>query len=323
MATLQLPPPLLSQEQTWADQSDLNTLFAPKATACSEPIYAANNNYGFSRCLKHFAGLPASEPIYGVVPHGASDYRGPEGTLVAPVQELSPSIPCILASSEDCAQAFRNSGKQQVVTIGLASLYALLCIQQHEPPPAREGSLFMRIHGTAACRLEADDAALIAQLKRLPQSYHPIRVCAHWNDWHLGHYKLYNEAGFEVVGAGHLRDDLFIWRHWHLLNSHQRLITSGGGTHVWHAVQLGLPVELVQAPYRYDLAPSFQHSIWVDQALQNLMQAHFSTPLAAPNAQQKQLAEGFLGSRHLRTPEALKLILQQAQAIHQRTAAAR
>ena len=73
MATLQLPPPLLRQEQTWADQSDLNKLFAPKATACSEPIYAANNNYGFSRCLEHFAGLPASEPIYGVVPNGASD----------------------------------------------------------------------------------------------------------------------------------------------------------------------------------------------------------------------------------------------------------
>ena len=322
MATLQLPPPLFSQAQTWADQSDLNKLFAPKATACSEPIYGANNNYGFSRCRKHFAGLPPTQLIYSVVPHGASAYRGSEGTLVAPVQELSPKIPCILASTEACAQAFRNSGKQQVVTIGLASLYALLCIQQHEPPAAHEGSLFMRIHGTAACRLMADDASLIAQLKRLPQRYHPIRVCAHWNDWHLGHYKLYEEAGFEVVGAGHLRDDLFIWRHWHLLNSHQRLITSGGGTHVWHAVQLGLPVELVQAPYRYHVAPSFQQAIGADRALQELMQAHFNLNLEAPNAQQKQLAERRLGTRYLRTPEALKLILQQAQAIHQRTAAA-
>ena len=316
MATMQPPLPLLSQEQTWRDQDDLAQLFHPKPQACNEQIYTANSNYGFSRCLKHYAGQPAGEPIHAIVPHGASTYLSPDDQKRAPQQELNPAIPCILASSADCVEAFRNCGKQQVVPIGLASLYALRCITSNLVPPQRHGSLFFRIHGTAACRLIADDATLIQQLLELPDHFHPIHICAHWNDWHQGHYEPYIKAGFRIVGAGHLRDDLFIWRHWHLLNSHQRLITSGGGTHVWHAIQLGLPVHLIQSSYRYDVDPAFQNSINADQKLLQLMQQHFNDRTDQPTQTQRDLAERFLGTQFLRAPEQIAQLLQQARQIH-------
>ena len=122
-----------------------------------------------------------------------------DGRRQAPAQERIDAIPTVLTSSDACLEAFRNVEGKRVIPIGLASLYAIHCLDPAAPPPS--GSLFFRCHSTGVTQLKLDDDQLIRNLRGLPDRFHPIRICAYWRDWDLGEYEPFLSAGFQVVGA--------------------------------------------------------------------------------------------------------------------------
>ena len=138
-----------------------------------------------------------------------------------------------------CLEAFRNVEGKRVIPVGLASLYAIQCLEPTAQPPA--GSLFFRCHSTGVTQLKLDDDQLIRNLRGLPDRFHPIRICAYWRDWDLGEYEPFLAEGFQVVGAGPYTDPLFIWRHLHLLRSHRYVLSTGVSSHVFHACLMGRP----------------------------------------------------------------------------------
>ena len=188
----------ISLAQTWADQEDLKGLFQRRRQAHPDRIYTPNDNYGFGPCLRRFAGIASEESIHAIVPHG-HNYPLIDGRRQAPAQERIDAIPTVLTSSDACLEAFRNVEGKRVIPIGLASLYAIHCLDPAAPPPS--GSLFFRCHSTGVTQLKLDDDQLIRNLRGLPDRFHPIRICAYWRDWDLGEYEPFLAAGFRVVGA--------------------------------------------------------------------------------------------------------------------------
>ena len=300
------PTPPISLAQTWADQEDLKGLFERRRPAHPDRIYAPNDNYGFGPCLRRFAGIASEESIHAIVPHG-HNYPLIDGRRQAPAQERIDAIPTVLTSSDACLEAFRNVEGKRVIPIGLASLYAIQCLDPAAPPSS--GSLFFRCHSTGVTQLKLDDDQLIRNLRGLPDRFHPIRICAYWRDWDLGEYEPFLAAGFQVVGAGSHSDPLFIWRHLHLLQSHRHVLSTGVSSHVFHACLLGRPTLILPMPvHRVIHHQSFTWKIQTYQEM-NALRSRFQVERSEPSRDQIALSEWFLGSSYKRSPSELKQIL--------------
>ena len=300
------PTPPISPAQTWADQEDLKGLFQRRRPAHPDRVYPPNDNYGFGPCLRRFAGIAPEEPIHAIVPHG-HNYPLIDGRRQAPAQERIDAIPTVLASSAACLEAFRNVEGKRVIPVGLASLYAIQCLEPTAQPPA--GSLFFRCHSTGVTQLKLDDDQLIRNLRGLPDRFHPIRICAYWRDWDLGEYEPFLAEGFQVVGAGSHTDPLFIWRHLHLLRSHRYVLSTGVSSHVFHACLMGQPTLILPMPVQRVIR--HQSFAWKVQTYQEMhaLRSHFQVERSEPSRDQIALSEWFLGSSHQRSPAELKQIL--------------
>jgi len=97
-----VPPPLITAGETWTDQRSLTKLLEVRPPKDRDSVYRYNDKYGFSQCLRYAAGLEDATSVYGILPHGIIPYGREDRPAIAPSQELTDRIPCILASNDRC-----------------------------------------------------------------------------------------------------------------------------------------------------------------------------------------------------------------------------
>ena len=310
----EFPSPLITAGETWKDQGCLIKLLGARPPKVRDSVYRYNDKYGFSQCLRYVAGLEEATSVYGILPHGIIPYGREDRPAIAPSQEISNKIPCILASNDRCIEAFKNAGKIDIYPIGLTSLYAMACMQREQING--RGSLFFLSHSTPAFNDEVDDAAVIRWLKQLPSRYQPIRISAFPHDLLRGKYKPYEEAGFRVVCAGNAYDTKFIWRHLHLIRSHRYILSTGIGTHVFHATMCGKPVLIKEIEHKYVIKKrEFLNYVRAKQHFQRRAKA-YNLASDRPITQQIILARDQLGADHIVPPKTLRFILEKTKKVH-------
>ena len=310
----EFPSPLITAGETWKDQGCLIKLLGARPPKVRDSVYRYNDKYGFSQCLRYVAGLEEATSVYGILTHGIIPYGREDRPAIAPSQEISNKIPCILASNDRCIEAFKNAGKIDIYPIGLTSLYAMACMQREQING--RGSLFFLSHSTPAFNDEVDDAAVIRWLKQLPSRYQPIRISAFPHDLLRGKYKPYKEAGFRVVCAGNAYDPKFIWRHLHLIRSHRYIFSTGIGTHVFHATMCGKPVLIKEIEHKYTIKKrGFIAYVRAKQYFQRRIKI-YAAENEEPNAEQMKLARTQLGMQHMLPPSFLRDTLNKAGKIH-------
>ena len=119
--------------------------------------------------------------------------------------------------------------------------------------------------------------------------------------------------------AGTEYDEGFIWRHLHLIKSHRYILSTGMGTHIFHSVMCGKPTLVRKIDGNYTAKHrDFQKTI--SQAVGYLQLAnHFTQEGEEPNKKQVDLANEFLGTKHLASPETLRRFMELAKQIHERS----
>ena len=309
-----IPESLVSHKETWEAQNNLEALFRQRPRRKRDRVYPYNDKYGFGACIRHYAGLSEQKSLHGILPHGILPYGPLEQPAAAPKQELLAHIPCIFASNDRCKEAFWNAGKRFIFPIGLASNYAAASLIDEIRDS--KGSIFFRSHSTPAFTDTIDDHAIIHWLKDLPDQYKPIRISAFPHDWKRGAYKTYLDADFQLISAGNPYDPAFIWRHLHLIRSHRYTLSTGMGTHIFHATICGKPA-LIKSTHHDYLAHKSEFSDYLiaKDSFQNLCKHYFS-PSEEPTAKQIQLANEYLGSRYTLPPQDLRKILELAEILH-------
>ena len=313
-----VPPPLITAGETWTDQRSLTKLLEVRPPKVRDSVYKYNDKYGFSQCLRYVAGLEDETSVYGILPHGIIPYGREDCAAIAPSQELSDRIPCILASNDRCIEAFKNAGKTEIFPIGLTSLYAITCMQ-HEQINGK-GSLFFLSHSTPAFNDDVNDETVIQWLKQLPTRYQPIRISAFPHDLARGRYKPYEEAGFRIVCAGSTYDPKFIWRHLHLIRSHRYILSTGMGTHVFHATMCGKPVLIKPTKHTYKIKkPGFINYVRAKQYFQRHA-SEYHTESQEPKRRQIEIANLQLGRKYTLPPKKLRQSLEAAKIVHLQTA---
>ncbi len=112
-------------------------------------------------------------------------------------------------------KVFEKTGKV-VFAIGPFIHYAssLLSKKQIQSEKKRLGKsiLFFPAHSTPVIGMEFDINFLIKQIKKISKNYQTVRICLYWKDVLMGRDKVYKDAGFECVTAGHMLDPNFLPR---------------------------------------------------------------------------------------------------------------
>ena len=192
-------------------------------------IAAVNTFYGHDQVLKHYAGLPADQPLPAVIPHSPvpHPYYVWHG-------ESRPPVPAVLAYPAFRQRAFEWATNKLVVPA--ASPYAhvlrLSGPRGEYAGPDRVGTIFFPQHSTHHITVEEAWEQLADVLASVGEPYAPVTVCMYWRDVQLSRDAAFWQRGLQVVSAGHIFDPDFLFRFRTLCATHRYAAGSQFGTHV-------------------------------------------------------------------------------------------
>lgn len=257
-----------------------------------------NEFYGHRAVLGHYVGCTGeAPPIWGYLQHGWQSGAGfPER------YRFLPGFSLFVWSSTNAVQASTRS--RHVVAIGAPFLYLLRMTTSSEPVPhPHRGTIFYPFHTAPRQPVYGSHADLLADVKE--REHDPVTACLYWMDYDDETLRRqYEEQGFRVICHGHRSDPQFLWRQYHELISHRRVVTNRVATALWYGAATGREVEVYGS--RFGQAPGddgsdfdrFQRSRWPEL---------FDGPLGGDQA--RALAEGELGKENVRPPEELATLL--------------
>jgi hypothetical protein len=245
------------QAEVWAEQEELDRLISaghPNLWRENE-IFWPNRNYGFSTILKAHAGWELARPLPAVMPHGVRLEL--YGAKQAHPFDVHPQIRAALAYPAFVETAYAGTaGIDKVVGICSPFLYALAEFQRRFPETGlREGTVFFPRHSTAAKKVRSPYLAIAEALHGLPQNYHPVRVCVHWQDAVDGLAEFFRSQGFPVLCCGGLHDPRFLFRLLHFFSSCRYSCSQALTSNTFYSLAAGVETFLLDAPVEIIVDP--------------------------------------------------------------------
>lgn len=308
---------MISLEQTLNEQENIEELCKPKLENRFE-VYSPNDNYGFAYILKTYANYPIEEPIYATFPHGP--YLRDR---VIPKSELEVELPAHLNYPPYTTDLWKKATKKKKVIPAAAPIhYALKLFSPEVKPDQRKGTLFMPKHSTQVVSVSFDKQAVIQELKSLPEEFHPITVCVHWQDVEKGLHTFFKSNGFNVVSAGHLTDYQYMFRWLHLVSQYKLISHCGLGSALFYSILADHPFFLTKEDAKTDSNPNFQlfhkniphYSSAANKRMENLREL-FGKPLSEITAEQKSVVNYYTYADLVKSPEALNKQLKSLKAM--------
>jgi len=298
---------MLTLKDALEGQRDLASLCIPKSENRFE-VYPANDNYGHAYILKKYAGYPLEKSLNFTFPHGI--YLRDNAIALS---EKEASLPAHFNFPPFTDALWKKQAKNKRITPMAAPIhYALKMFKPEVDFKDRKGTLFVPVHSTAMVDAKFDDNSVIKQLMELPEKYQPITLCVHWADAQKGRHLQYQEAGFDVVCAGHFTDYQFLFRWLHLTSQFSLVASVGIGSSLFYSTLLGVPYLLLKNKVDYVLADGFSPfgSVSKDYTKAGARRVEsiyrlFSEVLEQPTQEQIDLVNLFTRGDKVLSPQAL------------------
>ena len=298
---------MITLDQVLSEQQDLERLCQPVNLHRHEK-YSPNDNYGHAYLLKTYAGYPVEKSINATFPHGVY-FRD----KVLPKSEVKAPLPAVLNFPPITTPLWNKTAKhKKVIPFASPIHYAVRLFQAEVKKENRKGTLFLPKHSTKVVDVTFDVEAVVRELKSLPDDFKPVTVCVHWNDIEKGLHKVFIEAGFEVVTAGHLTDYNYMFRWLHLVSRHKLLAGCGLGSALFYSVIAGVPFYLTQEDAETKSDANIQlfnksGPQYSSKALRRmaLIKKLFGQPSEMITKEQLDLVNYYTCANLVKTPEAL------------------
>ncbi len=305
---------MISYQQAMEDQRNLERLCAPKQSTNPE-IYGPNNNYGFASILKQYSDYPKNKPIMALIPHGIylNERNIFPGELNAPLPGVLNYPPFRMAAWKKMAK------KKKIIASSSPFLYALKLFKNEFPKADRKGSLYFPPHSTVMNQVTFDKEELLLRLKNFSTEFHPITICMHWYDITQGLHEFFLSHGFNVVSAGHIYDESFIFRWLHIVNQFKFTLSSSLGSSLFYSIAAGIPHRLICLDVKHNFSHRFKTEKKVAKKMaiersQKLWLLFNNTDYNDANTdisiEKQELINYCLGKASLKQPKALLKILQ-------------
>lgn len=201
-----------------------------------------NNLYGNGAVIKKaFKNINLIETT---IEHGL--YLG----SYVPKRHLLNSYKNIITYSEYRKHFIEVKANQKILTIGPYITYADTLLSSKKISLIRQKFgrtlLVFPSHSIDSIHAEYDIDKFIGYIKEfsVQYSFDKVLICLYWKDISLDKQRLYVNAGFDIVTAGHIYDPYFLSRLKTIILLADATLTNSIGTHVGYAVSLDKPTQI-------------------------------------------------------------------------------
>lgn len=210
------------------------SMFSPYTNELHHP----NDWYGHAKLFKKFLGLPKNYQFKFIIEHGT--YLNNEVASI----DLETNLPTFITYSENRIKALKKY-RDFAFSIGPFINYAedLLTKEEFIKEKKRLGRslLLFPIHSSLDINTNFNITNLCNSVKKMGKDFNTVRICLYWIDIQKGHYKIYQDFGFETVTAGHILDPNFIPRLRSIINLSSYTASNGISTHIPYCLFLNKP----------------------------------------------------------------------------------
>ena len=203
-------------------------------------------SYGALDVYLQAAGLPSQYKSWLHLPH--SIYHAGSIAALRQSEIALRSYSGIIANNDSDAKLFSEvcGHAKNIVILPHAFCYVQKHYESQSEEIKREGSVFFYPHSLTGAPPPLSMQAIKDKLSSLPDLYHPIDICLHYNDISPEKSEYFLRHGFSCVSAGSPDDEFFMHRIYTILNRRKVSISCDYGTHIFYSVLAGCQVELVR-----------------------------------------------------------------------------
>jgi len=202
---------------------------------CPVWLYWSSELYSFGKYIRKYGYYPSFFPLAVY-----SDHSGPSFSDEPYLHEKKTKAPVFLAHRKLKVKNYIIGTNKKAYTLFSPAVFYRRSNSINQYSLA-EGTVCFPVHSLPNSGFEFDIDKYCNDLKKLPQEYHPIKVCLHMHDVNNGTDMKYIDRGYEVVSAGNTSDQRFIERLYEIMR-HAKYITSNDiGTITFLAVEMRVP----------------------------------------------------------------------------------
>lgn len=282
----------------------------------SPEIHKPNDWYGHAKLFKKFLGLSPNYKFKFAIEHGT--YLNDEIAKI----DLEANLPTIITYSKNRADTLKKRG-YHVFSIGPFIHYAPDFLSENEFSKEKKllgkNLLVFPMHSTMDTNFNFNITKLCKVIEKLGKDFNKIRICLYWIDILNGHYKIYQNFGFECVTAGHILDPLFIPRLKSIIKLADYTISNGISTHVAYNIFLNKPHYII--PQKFYLSGNPKeiktNSILVNSDPYKKILNAFSKPGLKISAEQRRLVDYYWGMNEVKTKKEFLNIVNKTESIYE------
>ncbi|MCL2887934.1 MAG: hypothetical protein FWF35_01275 [Elusimicrobia bacterium] len=263
--------------------------------------------YGFSKCIREFAGLPSWFPITVEMQHGVVFNEKPLNI------EINAPAYAVFFWYKYTLDEYPKYSKTR--TYGLLAPFVSYRRKHNITQNSdAKGTLLFFSHTIGTTEHDKSVEEFIESFKNIPQEFYPLAVSVHMHDVEKGIHLKFLEKGVPVFTAGHEYHKDFPDRFYDMLRRFKYAASDGIGSHTMYAAEMGTPFFIFGRPpvLHYHGDTQYKGKINFIEVLPRYKAAYdlFNTgPSKTVTPQQRECALECLGEYISESPASVKKVL--------------
>ena len=200
----------------------------------TQHYFQEDQKYGNNRIIRMYSGWPDDKALPCRYEHGHCPCNQ------KPANDLGTKKQLMLVYNRRRLKLWQSYSKKKAVILGSPFVHYRRMMKISRAHDA-SGTLVFPFHSTPKEKGIFDREAYCRELKKLPPSFFPLKICIHEHDLLYGYEKIYEKAGFEVVSAGVREDPEFPARFYDLLRNCTYATSNAFGSYLFYAVEMDIP----------------------------------------------------------------------------------
>lgn len=197
--------------------------------------------YNINNIIKDYARFPKFLPGSFYSEHGWTPYEYHSPSNLDTEQKL------FLVFSNRRVAEWKKNNNIPVVNVGSPFVH-FRHMNKIEQDPHAKGTVAFSAHSGTVRIAEFDYESYGNALKSLPEEFHPITICMHFDDIKHGRDKRFKNFDFKIVTAGDRNDKNFVLNFYSILRQAKYTTSNSIGSNVFYAIEMGIPFFIYGEP---------------------------------------------------------------------------
>ena len=290
--------------------SDLENLCKDRPLETCE-IFSQNSFYGIDKVIKRYAGVDPKYKLKLIIPHGITFSSNFSNDA-----EKKSKLPVILSYPEYRTKSYRTDTKKVVINSASPFCYLPELFQSNYE---RKGLVIFPAHSTQYVRVENDYSSLIQKLDTLPNNFFPIVICIYWKDFLEGQHKPFIEKGYQVITAGHIYDENFLYRFYDICLHFEYAASNDIGSSIFYSALAGCKTFIFS-----DLLPDYhadrdilkRDQPDIQDAIKDEILMEFDMTKVELDKRESKIVAKYLSYKHRVSPFSMKLLIYLSEVLY-------